>query len=108
MVCGYYHLLGALFRSATSTLRSSLLATTAPNTEGSDSEQPDVQFDASRRGSDDNLQGCQAQSSRQTGFQFPFSNLFQNPWSRQQQKQQNFDNQMKSNARFCIVLAFDS
>ncbi|CAL9771234.1 unnamed protein product [Musa acuminata subsp. burmannicoides] len=86
-------------RSATSSLRSSLLATTAPNTEGSDSEQPDVQFDASRRGSDDNLQGCQAQSSRQTGFQFPFSNLFQNPWSRQQQKQQNFDNQMKSNAR---------
>ncbi|CAL9101065.1 unnamed protein product [Musa textilis] len=86
-------------RSATSSLRSSLLATTAPNTEGSDKEQPDVQFDASRLGSDDNLQGHQAQSSHQTGFQFPFSNLFQNPWSRQQQKQQNFNNQMKSNAR---------
>ncbi|WOL08324.1 hypothetical protein Cni_G17077 [Canna indica] len=86
-------------RSATSFARSSLLAPSAPNLEGSDKEGHDLRFDAREIGTDDSIPGWHARSSSQTNFKFPFQNLFRNPWSRQQQKQQNLDNQMKSNSR---------
>lgn len=88
-----------IFRSATSSARSSLL------TEGSDKKQPDLQFGAPDPGSHNDLQGgTHDQSSNQSNLKFPFHGLFRNPWTRQHQEQKNLDEHVNSNPRLDIVL----